>query len=338
MKVLNELAKVYHENLWKFPSVLNYLIKKRQLTKNILKDYMVGFCTDSIGRKHLKSVGLLQEAIESKLVNEDSDYFNGYITFPIKKKGSVVNMYGRNFYSTHPMHIFPVNSSKKILYNTDNVFEEVVIVESVIDCLTLIQNGFDSVALFGTNLSYSSANFFKDKNCYIVLDTDSAGVMGSVKITDRLIGIAKNIKVIELGRKVNKKCDVNSYFLIKNHQRASDNLRLMIKNSASIIKRYVPRYIPKVKKITEEDTVDIVALGRELFEGCDIYDKGDQLWIKCPHHNQGIETNRSLWVGGNKNIFNCFGCNLGGGPIRMVSWHLKITFTEAVSWIKTYMK
>ena len=44
------------------------------------------------------------------------------------------------------------------------------------------------------------------------------------------------------------------------------------------------------------------------YEGIHIIDidKGSEMWVRCPHHKQGTEKDRSLWVGGNnKNIFYC---------------------------------
>jgi len=91
----------------------------------------------------------------------------------------------------------------------------------------------------------------------------------------------------------------------------------------------------KEKKILNawEDNIDVVAVGRIVFKNEHHVDKGDELWVRCPFHKEGKETNRSLWIGGKKNIWYCFGCQKGGGPIFLASWGQKIPLEEGKQWI-----
>ena len=105
---------------------------------------------------------------------------------------------------------------------------------------------------------------------------------------------------------------------------APERIKFLIKQAKPVDKKFVLKVI-KHGNTVEEDKIDIVKVGEELFKNEDYIKKSNGLWIRCSRHSEGTEQNRSLWVGGNKNIFTCFGCSVGGGPVRMVSWWLGVS-------------
>ena len=61
--------------------------------------------------------------------------------------------------------------------------------------------------------------------------------------------------------------------------------------------------------------------------GIELIKKGKNYVALCPFHQ---ETTPSFTVNPAKNLFQCFGCNTGGDPIRFIELFEKITFPEAV--------
>ena len=56
-------------------------------------------------------------------------------------------------------------------------------------------------------------------------------------------------------------------------------------------------------------------------------------WLgRCPFH--GPDTEPSLNVSASKNLWNCFGCGIGGGPIDWVIKSRGVSFRHAVELLK----
>jgi DNA primase len=339
-EVLKKVSDVYHNNIWKYPEVLNYLIVERGLNENMIKKFRLGFAKGNVVNHIAKEEGWYSIAMESSvLTKNDNDFFEGYITFPVFYHDNYLNIYGRSFNRRIP-HIMLTGYKKSCVYNKEALDEEaVIIVESCIDVVTLIQNGFNSCGIFGTSISKDMRECFKDKVCYILLDKDSAGISGATNVANILYNIASKVFILEFPGNSSTKMDVNKYFLTT--KLASKRLRFLLKNSVPFIGPpfTVPQKIKKEKKeiINKlNNKVNIVELAKDLFKGEDYVDKGNGLWIRCPHHSDGQERNRSLWVGGNKNIFYCFGCHVGGGPVKLITWHFHLNFNEAIEWLLDY--
>jgi len=72
--------------------------------------------------------------------------------------------------------------------------------------------------------------------------------------------------------------------------------------------------------------VDLAALVRA--KGIELKKNGKSYFGLCPFHN---DTNPSLSINPNKNLWQCFGCGAGGDVIRFVELIDRVTFPEAVS-------
>lgn len=238
-------------------------------------------------------------------------------------------MTGRSFPDKETLHLL-ISGPKNFPYNYNALKKRgVILTESPIDALTLIQNGFNAVGIYGCGISDDMADSFKGKLCYIFLDYDNAGRIGASQISKKLLQRYCEVHILELPKRLSIKVDINSYFL--STQEAKDRVRYLIQNSVAIKKPVFGKIINRRKKL-KYDKMNIVMVGKELFD--DYMEKGNGIWIRCPHHKEGTEINNSLWIGGDKNIFNCFGCNHGGGVIGLVQWHLKLTQQQAIDWLE----
>lgn len=318
---LNKAADIYYKNLWSSPKVLNYLINTRGLRKDILKRFKVGYAFGHLLKKQIKKYDLL--------IHKNKDKFEGYITFPNYKDNECIYMSGRSFPDKEILHLL-LSGPKEFPYNYNALNKKgVILTESSIDALTLIQNGFNAVGIYGCGISDDMADKFRGKLCYIFLDYDNAGRIGASQISRKLLQRSCEVHILELPKRLAIKVDINSYFMTV--QSAKDRVKYLIQNSVPIKKPIFGKIINKRKKL-KYDKLNIVSVGKELFD--DYIEKSNGIWIRCPHHKEGTEVNNSLWIGGDKNIFNCFGCNRGGGVIGLVMWHLKLNQEQSIEWLE----
>lgn len=207
----------------------------------------------------------------------------------------------------------------------------VIIVESPIDALTLLQNNFNAVAVLSSNMSYEMVNLFYGRVCYLLFDRDEAGQLGAEVVGRKLWNKTNKIFTVSWPDGLGK-MDVNRFFL--EEKNAKKRLIFLLKNSAPLSK---PRFIytrgNKKNKKNKEDEINIKEIALQLFDPSELTENNNSLWRTCPVHLNGNERTPSLQIGGSKNIFYCYGCHVGGGPTKLVSWVLSVTEKEAKQWI-----
>jgi len=333
--LLKTVTKLYQDNLWQCPEALNYLTKDRGLSEEIIKEHELGYAMGQIVSTTFTG-DTLQEAIDLGVIDKNRlDFFEGYITFPVVNNGGYTNLYGRTMVDKLVPHKTLPNLPKSGLYNSKALLRPgVVIVESPIDCLTLVQNKLNSCAVMGVKLPDDAIAKFTGVACYILFDRDPSGNLGAVNVASKIFHVASKVAIITFPGKSASKMDTNLFFATGKNP--VERIQFLIKNSVPLKTAPFALRQEKTKKNLRncaEDKVPIAGVGRVLFQNEHFVDKGDELWVRCPHHKEGKERNRSLWVGGKKNIWYCFGCQKGGGPIYLVSWHLKISIEEARAWI-----
>lgn len=326
-KTIQTAVKLYQDNLWKNPEALNYLTKARGLTEDTIREHQIGYASGHLATKAgIKEVGLSKDG---------RDFFEGYLTFPIIDNDIYFNIYGRSMVAAYVPHKTLPDIPKNCLYNSKALEKKgVIIVESPIDCLTLIQNKLNSCAIMGTKLSDNSIKRFAGIACYILFDRDSSGNLGANLLASKIFSTALKVCILKFPGKSGMKMDANLYFIkIKN---ATDRIKFLVKNAVPLKVApfaYLNEKTTKKREEVPEDAVNIAEVGRMLFKNEHHVDKGGEIWVRCPHHKEGKEKNRSLWIGGGKNIWYCFGCLKGGGPVYLVTWHLGISFEEGRAWI-----
>ena len=86
-------------------------------------------------------------------------------------------------------------------------------------------------------------------------------------------------------------------------------------------------FIPE-EKIDEIDNLPILDVANRL--GIELKKAGVSYTTHCPAHN---EKTPSFTVSPAKNICNCFGCGVGGGPVQLVMLYQKLEWLDAVKWL-----
>jgi DNA primase len=334
--VLQRVCEIYANQL-KYSTIGTlYLLNKRGINLKTIERFQLGFAIGNIIFELASKEGWLSDAIQCGLItSRNTDYFEGCIVMPVTINGEYYNIAGRSLTSEEVPHKTLPNQPKDTLFNSDALkYNSIIIVESPLDAVTLEQNGFKTCAIMSLKIKDLTKELFKGKNCYILFDSDSSGKRGAVWLAKNLVGISKKTCILHFPEITQSKIDANSFFLLE--KSAKQIIRNLAENSWEFSAPEFGKESKKIKKITHAgvyNDLDIKVVGKELFRGFDIRSKLNGLWIKCPHHKGGKEDKRSLWIGGDKNMFFCFGCSKGGKVIDLVSWHLGISEDEAKEWL-----
>jgi DNA primase catalytic core len=273
--ILCRTASFYHKNIT--PPVEDYLIKTRRLSRDLITKYQIGYANGNLGKYLMGEcnfkaelcikAGVLKKRDDGNVV----DFFYKRIIFPNVVRGKVIHISGRSMGSGEPKYL---NLPGKIshLYNEDclqsgNVF----ITEGIIDCLTLQDQGYNAVAIYGTqNINSSSSSKFS--NCstvYLCMDGDEAGKKAALDIGEILEDKAKIITLPESK-------DINEYF----GSFGKDDFEILIDSAKDILSHkisQIPKDTPKIElpkklapileKLSEKDqAIQEAYLGYEIKE------------------------------------------------------------------------
>ena len=85
--------------------------------------------------------------------------------------------------------------------------------------------------------------------------------------------------------------------------------------------RFSQDFIRKV-----EDATDLVGLIQD--QGVALRKAGTSFKACCPFHN---EKTPSFNVNPQRGFFHCFGCNVGGGAVKFLMLHERVSFVEAIT-------
>ena len=206
-KVHEDAALLFQQNLFsdvgKKP--LQYL-EQRNLTKDIIKKFRIGFALDSwnglinkIGPKYNNETQkLLKTGLFSRSEKGTYDRFRSRIIFPIShQSGDVIAFGGRDYdkndqakYLNSPETaiyqksniLYGLNVTRNAITNSNNKY--VILVEGYMDLLQLYQAGIEPVvSVSGTSLTKNHANIIAkyNKPVIILYDGDSAGGNAAIR-------------------------------------------------------------------------------------------------------------------------------------------------------------
>lgn len=219
---INNIAlDFFRKSLIENTTALSYLIKKRNITKDSIKKFKLGF--NPLGDrlvKYLKLNGIVDSQIieygfGKKIQNRIDDKFQERIIFPISNfKGDIVGFIGRTindqrqpkYLNSPETTLFKKN---ELLYGFDiakNIISSkdfVVITEGNIDVIKSMQSGIENiVGIEGTAISKEHLRYIGryTKNIYFALDTDTAGVNALRKGMNIVEIEGFNAKIIDLGK------------------------------------------------------------------------------------------------------------------------------------------
>jgi DNA primase catalytic core len=234
-KLLGRVVSYYQHTFTEDMAGLDYL-KNRGITNNqSMTDFGTGYANATLLNilpedeeiiKSLKKIGILN--------SKGKEIFYNCVVFPLyDTRGSVVNLYGRNIDENFDIKHLYLPGKRTGLVNRQTVKRSQVIIlaESIIDALTLYDQGFKNVMpIYGTNGLIDDHLFFfnrKIKQAYLVFDADDAGQKAAKAVSLQLKEKEIVSWIVDLPVK-----DVNIYF--KRHTPEEFELLLKKANPKSL--------------------------------------------------------------------------------------------------------
>src|SRR3990172_3085605 len=228
---LTTIADYYHKKLYENPQALEYLHKRGLENVQNYERFKIGFADGSLlnvigetQKETLKAIGFLAE--------RGSEHFRNCVTFPIVDElGQVVGIYGRNIEEPPKSHFDKLSATPRGGLEANNaetptstgsvhrsgggrrpgahlylkgkhrgvfhrkaskVYDEIILTESIIDALSLIELGVENVqSIYGTNgFTEEHLQILKDdrvKTVVLAFDSDEAGVRASGALKEKLM-------------------------------------------------------------------------------------------------------------------------------------------------------
>jgi len=206
-EALDGIVRHYQQSLKETPEAMEYL-SSRGLCKGTIEHFEIGYAGfNGNYPEKLKDIGFLYKSGHCA--------YSGKITVPIRNtKNDLAQLYGRSIREGQFNHYY-LKLPHTTLFNPSALnFDSVYLCESIIDTLTLYENGIENACgIYGTNgLKKSYLDEFVRQNIRhvtIAYDNDSAGNRAArdayEKFRDRDITVSR--------MKLPKDMDVNAYFL-----------------------------------------------------------------------------------------------------------------------------
>jgi len=196
IKLFNRVIEFYHTAFTEDTRAKEYL-NKRGITDNaVFTDYKTGFANgtllnvlpnDGEIKKELKEIGILN--------SRGKEHFYSCVTFPIYDlDGNPSGIYGRriNDKAGSAPHLYLMGERHGVFnWQAVKSHKEIILAESIIDALTLINNKIKNVIpCYGVNgLIDDHLNLFKQyqtETIYICLDADESGTKAAKEISKTL--------------------------------------------------------------------------------------------------------------------------------------------------------
>jgi len=212
LAALDLATNYFQQSLIKNPHAVEYVFKKRGLSKKIVQDFRIGYAPtsgDALVQFLTKKNFTKQELAEAGLVNQyGGDLFRGRMTVPLMDSvGQVIGFTARILVDDDPKAPKYLNTPQTMLYDKSrHVFglsqakqsirshDYAVVVEGNLDVISSHQVGIDSVvATAGTAMTEYHLRALKrlSENIRLAFDGDKAGLAA----TERAIPIAQQVDV-----------------------------------------------------------------------------------------------------------------------------------------------
>jgi len=194
-KLLARVVSYYQHTFTEDKRGLEYLKNRGITNKQSFTDFGTGFVNGSLKNilpddpeviKTLKELGILNK--------KGNETFYNCVVFPIyDKDGGIINLYGRNINPDNGVTHLYLAGSRSGIINRQAVKRSstIILTESIIDALTLYDQGFTNVIpVYGVNGLTDDHLFLFDhkkvKEVYLCFDSDKAGKEGAAKATEKL--------------------------------------------------------------------------------------------------------------------------------------------------------
>jgi DNA primase catalytic core len=222
LKLLKRVIDFYHTAFCEDPRAKQYL-NQRGITDNTLfSDFKIGFANGTL-LNALPGEGDIYEQLKQIgiLTNKGNEHFYGYVTFPLYDlDGHPAGIYGRRLdemvTGNVSDHLY-LPGARYGLFNRQAAksHKEIILTESIIDSLTLINAGIkNTIACYGTN-GFTSDHLillkrYEVEAVYICFDADESGKQATESVSAKLQaeGIRSHCVTLAEG------CDINDFFLL----------------------------------------------------------------------------------------------------------------------------
>jgi len=230
-ELLNRVAAFYYEAFLTNTRPQEYL-KGRGITKpEIYQAFKAGYADGKL-LSTLPKEGPIIETLKQIgiLTAKSRELFYNCVTFPLlDSNGNVAGLYGRKIEDSGPVHHLYLPGKRRGIFNRPAAAssEEIILTESIIDALSLYQNGFPNVIpLYGTNgLTEDHLALFQEyrpKKIHLCLNNDEPGKQAAAKIAEALQSLGFTVGTIQI-----PECnDLNDFF--KAGKTFDDFTRLLI--------------------------------------------------------------------------------------------------------------
>jgi len=213
----------------------------RGLSDEVIEIYKIGYTS-----RHWKT--------SAELYKDHRDC----ITIPVTKEKKLVNIRYHTTIKGKKIKDLPYDTGLEYatwLYPEEQLNNETLIfTEGELDALCCISHGIPAITRTCGAITWKPefTDHFRHKTIYIIQDCDPAGQKGALRIAQELLGIAKEIKIIELG--LRNKGDLTDWFVT--YGKTKEELRKLIDQT--------PAYLGEEEK--KERSERIFITGRQLVE------------------------------------------------------------------------
>ncbi|MCK4797601.1 MAG: toprim domain-containing protein, partial [Spirochaetes bacterium] len=210
---LISIIEHYHKSLFNSTKAIEYLEKLGLKNKENYARFKLGYCDGSLLNKlskkqllELKKLNLLKEGGTDSAISSRkgwAEYFYNCIIFPIYNNDiELTDIYGLNLNDNKITHI-ELKKKNKGIFNIGaiKVYDEIILTNSLIDCLSLIEPGINNViAVEGTgNLCADHITRLRDnrvKTVVLAFSNDAVNRGGADILTDLFITEGFKVKLI----------------------------------------------------------------------------------------------------------------------------------------------
>jgi len=220
--LLKRTIDFYHAAFCEDPRAKEYLVKRGINDNTLFSDYEIGFANGTL-LNALPFEGDITEQLKQLGVLSDKghEHFYGYVTFPLYDlSGNPAGIYGRRLdkmvKGDVPDHLY-LPGPRHGLFNRQaaKAHKEVILAESIIDSLTLINGGIkNTIPCYGTNgFTDDHLTLLKQNSVetvYICFDADESGKKATQSVSERLK--VENIRTYPV--QLPQGQDINDLFLL----------------------------------------------------------------------------------------------------------------------------
>ncbi len=209
-KLLSLVTDYYHAAFNQQQIGKDYLKQRGLVDPALFSRFKIGYCAGNIRESMPKDDQKAAELKDLGVFTENGrEFFTNCVVFPIPDhSGQIVNLYGRRIRNGQVNHLY-LPGKKSGVFNGASIqsAESVILVESILDALALIQAGYPgAIPCYGSpgvpEDHLSILKNFRDKPVFLCFDSDNAGRKAAGKAKEQLeeIGITSRQIVLPEGK------------------------------------------------------------------------------------------------------------------------------------------